>query len=279
MKYTKRGKMIRIFGIIILAAATLIIIFPFYWMVKTSFQSNSSMFQVPPSFFPEVIDISSFYEVLMKKPIVIWMKNSLLVTVSVTLISMVLSTLTAYSLSRYRNKANTIFSFLILTTQMLPSTLFVLPIYREFNRFSLMDTHSGIVIAYTTFALPICIWMLKGYFDSIPTDLEEAATIEGCSRLGTIWRIIMPLAKPGYMATAIFAFINAWGEYLFAKMLLSSQSNWLLSNGLASFKGEYTTPWNWIMAAAIIYALPPLILFLFMQKYLVSGMTAGAVKS
>lgn len=183
-------------------------------MVKTSFQSNSSMFQVPPSFFPEVIDISSFYEVLMKKPIVIWMKNSLLVTVSVTLISMVLSTLTAYSLSRYRNKANTIFSFLILTTQMLPSTLFVLPIYREFNRFSLMDTHSGIVIAYTTFALPICIWMLKGYFDSIPTDLEEAATIDGCSRLGTIWRIIMPLAKPGYMATAIFAFINAWGEYL-----------------------------------------------------------------
>ena len=197
MKYTKRGKMIRFFGIIILAAATLIIIFPFYWMVKTSFQSNSSMFQVPPSFFPEVIDISSFYEVLMKKPIVIWMKNSLLVTVSVTLISMVLSTLTAYSLSRYRNKANTIFSFLILTTQMLPSTLFVLPIYREFNRFSLMDTHSGIVIAYTTFALPICIWMLKGYFDSIPTDLEEAATIDGCSRLGTIWRIIMPLSMPG----------------------------------------------------------------------------------
>ena len=255
------------------------IVFPFYWMIKTSLEPNSALFKYPVDIFPQMITMDSYFSVFTERDLPNWFKNSSIVTLIVTLTSMALASLSAYSISRFRNRINILLGFVILITQMLPGTLFILPIYQTFKTLNLMDTLFGVIIAYTTFTLPIAIWMLKGYFDSIPIDLEEAARIDGASRMRTIGIIVIPLALPGYMATAIFALLNSWNEYLFGYMLLTSQSNWLLSTGLATFKGEYTTPWNWIMAAATMYTLPPVIAFVFMQKYLISGLTAGAIKS
>ena len=256
-----------------------IILFPFYWMIKTSVEPNSALFKYPVDMLPKIIDFDSYREVTTEKPLWVWFKNSVSVTVSVTLISITLATLSAYSISRFRNRINNLLGFVILVTQMLPGTLLLLPIYSIFKNLKLMNTIPGVIIAYTTFTLPITIWMLKGYFDSIPTELEDAARIDGASRMRVIGSIVIPLALPGYMATAIFAFITAWNEYMFGFMLLTSKGNWLLSTGLATFIGEYTTPWNWIMAAAAIYTIPPVVVFVFMQKYLISGLTAGAVKT
>ena len=263
----------------VITVLVILMLFPFYWMIKTSMETSAALFRFPITLLPEYLNFESYQQVLYEKPVAIWFRNSTIVTICVTLICTMLATLSAYSISRFRNRINTMLGFVILMTQMLPGTLFILPIFQTYRALGLSDTLLGLVIAYSTFALPISIWMLKGYFDSIPVDLEEAARIDGANRMQAIWIIIIPLALPGFMATAIFALINSWNEYLFAFMLTSSPSNRLLSVGLATFIGEYTTPWNWVMAAATMYTLPPVIAFVFMQKYLVSGLTAGAVKS
>lgn len=256
----------------------ILVIFPFYWMLKTAFEARENLFRYPPTFFPQVLDLSGFIGVFTEKPIFLWLKNSLLVSVSVVLISMLFSTLSAYSLSRYKNRINSSVGFIVLITQMLPGTLFVLPIFISFSQYGLVNTFTGAIVAFTTFSLPICIWMLKGYFDSAPIEIEQAAFIDGCTKMGALFRVVIPLALPGYVSTAIFAFIVGWNEYMFAFVLLAPKSKWLLANGLASFIGEFTAPWNWVMAAAIIYTIPAVLLFVFLQRYLVQGLTAGAVK-
>lgn len=257
---------------------TLFIIIPFYWMVKTSFEASGNLFRYPPTFFVKNFVTVGWNSLVKDQPIMTWLKNSLLVSNVVMLGSMLLATLSAYSLSRYRNRLNQSIGFLVLITQMLPGTLFMLPIYITFSKMGIINTYLGCMIAFTTFSLPICMWMLKGYFDSVPVEIEQAAHIDGCTKLGALFRVVLPLALPGYVCTAIFAFINSWNEYMMSFVLMTQSSKWLMSNGLASFIGEFTTPWNTIMAAAIVYTLPPVILFMLLQKYLVQGLTAGAVK-
>ncbi len=260
------------------AFLSLLILIPFYWMLKTSFESTGNLFRYPPTFFVKNFTQAGWVSLAKEQPIFIWLQNSLTVSTVVMLSSMLLATLSAYSLSRYRNRLNQSIGFLVLITQMLPGTLFMLPIYTAFSKMGLINSYLGCMVAFTTFSLPICMWMLKGYFDSVPEEVEQAACIDGCSRLGALFRVVLPLALPGYVCTAIFAFINSWNEYMMSFVLMSQSSKWLMSNGLASFIGEFSTPWNTIMAAAFVYTLPPVVLFIFLQKYLVQGLTAGAVK-
>jgi ABC-type glycerol-3-phosphate transport system permease component len=167
---------------------------------------------------------------------------------------------------------------LILVTQMLPGTLLVIPLYLLFKQLGLLDTHVGLILAYATFALPFSIWMLKGYFDTIPVEIEEAAIVDGCSRLQALARIVLPLSLPGLTVTAMFAFILAWNDLVLAVTLTTDPALRLDAVGLASFIGEYGTPWGQIMAASTVSSLPILLLFLFAQRYLLAGLTAGAVK-
>lgn len=264
----------------ILLTATLLIwvILPFYWMLKTAFESRENLYHYPPNFFPGSFNFDAFKSVFTEKPLLLWLRNSVFVSLIVMALSMLVSTLSAYSLSRYRNRLNGSIGFLILITQMLPGTLFMIPIYTVFTKLNLINTFTGFIIALTTFSIPICIWMLKGYIDSIPLEIEQAATIDGCSQLGALFRVVLPLCLPGYVCTAIFAFIVGWNEYMLPFMLMTKSSNWVLANGIASFIGEFTTPWNMVMAAAFIYTIPPVVLFMCLQKYLVQGLTAGAVK-
>ncbi len=274
-KQNKASAVIRNIGLIFLMV---IMIFPFYWMIKTSLESNSNIFKFPPSFIAEKADFSSFVNIFTRLPLLQWFYNSLLVSILVTLFSMVISSFAAYSLSRFPSRLNTTIGFLILTTQMFPGTLLLLPIYMIFRSMGLIDSHIGIIIAYTTFSLPVCIWMLKAYFDTVPIEIEESALIDGCSKIGILIKMILPLSLPGFVATSIYTFIQGWDEFVYVFLLLSTKAKWLLSIGLFSLIGEYTTPWNWLMAAATVYTLPAVLLFLFLQRYLVSGVTSGAVK-
>lgn len=255
-----------------------IMLFPFYWMIKTSFELNINLFKFPPNFIVLTPNWSAYTSVFTKIPLVLWFMNSLKVSLVVTFFSLIICGFSAYSLSRFPSRLNNTIGFIILTTQMFPGTLLLIPIYMIFRSVGIVDSHLGLIIAYTTFTLPVCIWMLKGYFDSIPIEIEESAIIDGCTRLGILFRMVLPLSLPGIVATSIYAFIQGWDEFMYVFLLISSESKWLLSNGIFSLIGEYTTPWNWLMGTGVVYSLPAAIVFLFLQRYLVSGATSGAVK-
>ena len=169
-------------------------------------------------------------------------------------------------------------SYFILTTQVLPGSLLIIPLYVIMGNLQLLDTKIGLVAAYCTFSIPFCTWMMKGFFDTIPISLEEAARVDGAGRFRIFSTVILPLTVPGLVATGIFSFINGWNEYLFASTFMKSYENWTLPIGIASFSGQYATNWGTLMAGAVLITLPVVLMFLLLQKHLVSGMTAGAVK-
>jgi multiple sugar transport system permease protein len=253
-------------------------VFPIYWAAVTSFQYREKLYVYPPPFLPGRLSLGNYLDVFRESGLALWLWNSLLVSAVATVASVLLAALGAYSLSRFRYWGRGSIGYLILVTQMLPPTLLVIPIFLIFRDLRLIDTLAGLVVAYTTFALPLCVWMLKGFFDTIPRELEEAAQVDGCSRMGAFFRVVVPLSTPGIAATSFYAFIVAWDEYLLSRTLISSESRWVSSVGLSSFIGAYTTFWDQMMAASLVVALPPLVIFFFLQRYLVSGLTAGALK-
>lgn len=253
-------------------------LFPFYWMVVTSLKSWAGIFTYPPTFLPVPLDIAAYQEVFETTRLGLWIVNSLKVGVPTTLFALAFSATGAYALSRFRFAGRNAVGMLILVTQMLPGTLLIIPIYLLFKDLNLLDSFVGLMLAYSTFAIPFSVWMLKGYFDSIPVELEEAAAMDGCTRLRILWHIVLPLSLPGLAVTAMFAFVLAWNDLVLAVTLMTTPELRTNAVGLASFVGEYGTPWGQIMGASAISSLPILLLFLFLQRYLLYGLTAGAVK-
>lgn len=274
---TARPGMIR-WRTILVIACVLLNLFPFYWMVSSSLKESASLFAYPPTFLPLPFDVGAYVQVFRQTALLEWLLNSVRVAVPTTVLALVFSVTGAYALSRFKFRGRGLTAMLILVTQMLPGTLLVIPLYLLFKQFGLLDTHVGLIIAYATFALPFSIWMLKGYFDTIPLEIEEAAIVDGCTRLQVLARIVLPLSLPGLTVTAMFAFILAWNDLILAVTLTTDPSLRLDAVGLASFIGEYGTPWGLIMSASTVSSLPILILFLFAQRYLLAGLTAGAVK-
>ncbi|MCC6630178.1 MAG: carbohydrate ABC transporter permease [Chloroflexi bacterium] len=253
-------------------------LFPFYWMVVTSLKSWAGIFTYPPTFLPLPLDTTAYREVFEKSRLAVWLYNSVAIGVPTTLLAVIAATSGAYALSRFNFRGRGLTGMLILVTQMLPGTLLVIPIYLMFKAAGLLDTHIALIVSYATFALPFSIWMLKGYFDTIPIELEEAALVDGCTRLRVLRHIVLPLSLPGLTVTAMFAFVLAWNDLVLAITLNSNPELRTVAVGLASFVGEYGTPWGQIMAASAVSSLPILLLFLFLQRYLLYGLTAGAVK-
>ncbi|HHV39706.1 MAG TPA: carbohydrate ABC transporter permease [Tepidimicrobium sp.] len=206
------------------------------------------------------------------------MRNSLLVAITSTVFSVLFSVFSGYSLSRFKYAGKNLFGLLILVTQMLPATLIIIPLYLIFSNLKLLDTFQGLVIANCTFSLPVCTWTLKGFFDSLPKEIEEAAVVDGCSTLGVLFKVMLPLAIPAVIAASLISFFAAWDEYLFAKTFITNPAKWVGTMGLAAFKGEMYTPWDQVMAAAFMFSFPQILLFVILQRYIVSGLTAGAVK-
>ena len=255
----------------------LISLFPFYWLLNTSLQPLEGLFHYPPSFFPQITPLA-YLDYIKNSAILQWMRNSLYVGIISTLLSTLFALPAAYSISRFSYQGKPAMIFLVLLTQMLPPVLLSIPIYIIFAKIGLTNTLTVLVIIYMATTMPIGIWFLKGFFDSIPREMEEAAAIDGCSVMRTLFFILIPMLKPGIVATATWSFIIAWDEYLYAYTLVENNKLWTLSVGLASYMGQYSTPWNEIMMGAVLATMPVVIMFMFFQKHLVSGLTAGAVK-
>ena len=251
-------------------------------MISTSLKPAEEVYTNTPAFIPENPTVQGYAEMLTTESSTFdfkqWAANSVMIALLTTVFSMIIATLGGYGISRFRFRGRGALSYIVLTTQVLPGSLLMIPLYIIMGNLKLLDTRMGLVIAYATFSVPFCTWMMKGFFDSIPFSLEEAAKVDGAGRFRCFATVVMPLTVPGLVATGLFAFINGWNEYLFASTFMKSYENWTLPMGIASFQGQYTTNWGTLMAGSVLVTIPVVILFLALQKHLVGGMTAGAVK-
>jgi len=263
----------------VLATLLLAVVFPFYWMIKTSLETGAGLFSYPPRLRPQVATLDGYRAVMRETPLALWLFNSLVVAGGSTIMALAAGVSGAYGLSRFRYRGRSTIALVILTTQMMPPLVLIIPIYTIFTALNLTDTLFGLVLGNFAFALPVVIWMMKSIFDSIPFEIEEAARSDGASWPLILVRITLPLALPGLVATSIFTFLSGWDEFLLARTIVSHAEKWVGTVGLASFIGVYVTPWDQVLAAATIFTLPPLILFLFVQKYFIAGLGAGAVKA
>lgn len=263
------------FGVTLICAA--LVFFPYYWMFASALE-NSSIYQWPPSLWPQDPGLDAFIEVITGKNLPIWTRNTFFVATTTSLFCALISINGAYALSRFKTTSTKIFTGIILFTQMLPAALIVVPLFVIFQQMGLYDKLIGVAIGTIAFILPVSTWLLKGFFDQIPVEIEQQAMIDGCSRLGAFYRVTLPLALPGLVVVIVLGFIAGWDEFFLARTLTASSDNWVLSVGLTSYQGEYTIEWNQMMAAAVVFTVPALVFFMFVQRYLVAGLAAGGVK-
>lgn len=252
--------------------------FPLYWMFVTSVTSSGELFAARPRLLPDLSQLGVYPEAFRTIPVATWLVNSAIVAAGTTVLSIALAILPAYALSRFRFRGKGALGFVLFATQMLPEAMLVVPLYAVFGQLQLLNTLTGLVLANAAFTVPVITWILKGAIDGVPIEIEEAARIDGCSRLDIVLAVVVPLVAPTLAAASVIAFFHGWNEYVFAQTLVSSESLRTASVGLASFVGELSTPVHSVMAVGIIYTLPAVIFYLFVQRYVVAGMTAGSVK-
>lgn len=254
------------------------VVYPFYWMVMASFMPEGYSIVNAPLFYPEQFTLDTFRDLFETRPIWQWTLNTLIVSVGSTLLTIPFSVLSAYALHRFRFRGRTFFIFFVLLMQLLPATAIIVPFFLSFRSYGLLDTLQGVALAYMTFTLPLGIWILWGYFQSIPLDFEEAALVDGCDRFNAFWRVTLPLAVPGIAAASLFIFLDGWNQYLLAYILTSSSDKWVVSLGLFSFIGEYSVEIEQMMAASVVASFPALVVFAVLQRYLRGGLSLGGMK-
>jgi N,N'-diacetylchitobiose transport system permease protein len=256
----------------------LVMIFPVYWMVATAFKPGSDIFANTPVWFPTHPTLSNFSAAVDRPHFWTSVKNSLIVVVAVVTISLVLAFLAALALAKFRFYGRKAFIVLIIGVQMVPLNALIIPIYLVLSKANQVDKLSGLIVTYLTFVLPFTVWTLRGFLLGVPRELEEAAQVDGSTRFGAFVRILLPLIGPGLVATSIFAFIQAWNEYLMASVLVHSAGNQTLTLWLAGFITDRGTAWGPLMAGATLTALPVVIFFVAIQRKIAFGLTAGAVR-
>jgi multiple sugar transport system permease protein len=255
-----------------------IAVFPLYWMVVTALSSNADLFADKPRLVPDFSRIGVFFDALAEGKVGGWLRNSLVVAVGTTILSVGLGIPLGYALSRFSFRGKALTTLVLLFTQMLPEALLVVPLFALFRRYDLLDSLVGLIFVNSAFVLPIVALILKGAIDGIPRELEEAGRVDGARPLAILTRINVPLIAPSIAATAVISFFHAWNEYVFAVTFIFTPAIQPASVGIANFIGELGTPIQTVMAVAFMFTLPAVLFYLFAQKYVVSGMTAGAVK-
>jgi multiple sugar transport system permease protein len=263
---------------ILVIAVSLLTVFPIYWMLVSTVQPSKYSMHYPPPLIPQEIAFGEFASLFANHPIALWLRNSFLIAAMTTLICLALTVAGAYALSRLRWRGRSLFGLFLLVTQMLPEILIIIPLYIIYRRLNALDNLPALSLVDTAFALPICIWILKGVFDTIPSEVLDAAVVDGCTELSVLWRIVLPLSAPGLVAVATVAFFSAWNEFLFAVIMISSADLLPASVGLNTLKATAFTPVEQYMAAGLIFSILPVFFYLIMQRYIVAGLTAGAVK-
>ncbi len=260
------------------AAVALVTIFPIYWMLVSTFQPNEFTLRYPPPLFPQAISLTEFRQLIENHPIALWIRNSFLIALMSMLVCTALTVLGAYALSSLRWRGHSAFGMFLLVTQILPEILMLIPLYIIYHRLNLLNSLPFLSLIDAAFALPVCIWILKGVFDTVPSEVFDAAVVDGCTELSVLWRIVLPLSTPGLIAVAVVSFFSAWNEFLYAGILLGKAELMPASVGLTTLKAIAYTPVEQYMAAGLIFSILPVTFYLVMQRYIVSGLTAGAVK-
>jgi N,N'-diacetylchitobiose transport system permease protein len=260
-------------------AVFVLMVFPVYWMVSTAFKPGNDVLSYRPHWIPEHPTLDSFRDAIGRPYFWNNVKNSLIVVGSVVAISVVLAFLAAVALAKFRFYGSRVVVVVIFAVQMVPLAALIIPLYITLSKVGQIDRLSGVVVTYVAFVLPFCVWTLRGFVAGVPVELEEAAMVDGSTRFGAFLRIMLPLVAPGLVATSIFAFIQAWNEYLIAYVLLSSQDKQTLTIWLANFTTMRGTDWGSLMAGATLTALPVVIFFVIVQRRIAFGLTACAVKS
>lgn len=264
--------------LLILLPIMIFVLFPFFWVIITSLKTTPQISQRTSIFWPSPFTLDQYWSLLQRTPFLIWFRNSVIVAAISTVISVALASLGAYALSRLKFLGAGALTTFLLITYLLPGTLLFIPLYQTLTSLGLINSYGALLVTYPTFLLPFATWVLIGYFRSIPVELEEAAMIDGASRLYTFLRITLPLAAPALLSVTLFAFTNAWNEFLFAFVFITSESLRTLPIGLQSMVVGDILPWGELMAASLLTAIPVVILYTYAQRFLVEGLTVGAMK-
>jgi multiple sugar transport system permease protein len=273
-----RKKLAKGFVILWTALIVLFLLFPFFVMISTMLKPGTEVYVSPPYWVPKNIVLSNFVKIWTQHPFARYFLNSFIIAAGTTVLTTVLCVPAAYAVSRFRFLGQKLVLYLYLVVQMFSPIIVVIALFKIIARLRLLDTYLGLVLVNTVFTLSFVTWMLAGYFKTIPVDIEEAALIDGCTRVQTIIRIMIPIAAPGLVTTIIYSFIASWNEFMFALTLVQSIQKTPLTLGLYNFVGRYTTQWEFLTAAAFLAIIPIIVLFLLIEKELVAGIVGGAVK-
>ena len=276
----RRGQRSRLASVLLhatLITASTISLFPIVWVLVSSFKPGYAVQSTEISLVRDPT-LANYHYVLTETNFPRWFANSVLVAAFTTLIGVFLSATTGYAASRFAFPGRRALLWVFLVTQMLPVAVLIVPIYMIMSRLGLINSLASLVIAYLTVAVPFCAWMLKGYFDTIPRDLDEAAALDGLGPFATFWRVVLPLARPGLAVTGFFSFLTAWGEVAYASAFMQTDEKFTLAYGLQQFVPQYNPQWEYLTAAAVLVTVPAGVVFFFAQRHLVSGLTAGGTK-
>ncbi|GAA4842249.1 sugar ABC transporter permease [Kitasatospora terrestris] len=258
-----------------LMAASLIAVFPVLWVFLTSLKpaghETSAKFFDQPSF-------SGYTELLTKTKFLTWFGNTVLIAGFTTVLGVFLAATTGYAVSRFRFPGMRPLMWTLLVTQMFPVAILIVPIYQLLGKFHLLNQPVGLILTYMTISVPFCAWTMKGYFDTISTEIDEAGRIDGLNPFGTFWRLILPLARPGLAVTAFYSFITAWGEVAYASQFMTGLDRMTLAGGLQTFVNQYSQNWSMMSTASVLIAIPAAVVFILVQRHLVAGQTAGSIK-
>jgi multiple sugar transport system permease protein len=274
----RREKMSTGMRLLVLLPIMIFVVFPFFWVIVTSLKTTPQISQRTSIYWPDPFTLEQYRSLIQDTPFGTWLWNSVLVAAVSTLISVAFAALAAYALTRLKFLGAGLLTTVILITYLLPGTLIFIPLYQTLSDLGIINSHSALMVTYPTFLMPFATWVLIGYFRSIPVDLEEAAMIDGASRFYAFWRITLPLAAPALLSVALFAFTNAWNEFLFAFVFIQSEALRTLPVGLQSMVVGDILPWGELMAASLLTAVPVALLYMYTQRFLVGGLTVGAVK-
>jgi multiple sugar transport system permease protein len=275
---TRTRRILKWVGNALLVVMLIWTLMPFYWMVATSLKRDKEIYGFDATLIPRQPNLDSYRRLFAQTPFVLYLRNSTIIAVSTTVASLVLGCLGAYALARLRFRGRVVIARGLIFTYLVPQSLLFIPLFAVMSTLALTDTLKGLTLAYLGFTLPFCTWLLLGYFRSVPLELEEAALVDGCSRLGALVRIILPMSLPALAVVAFFSFTQAWNEFLYANVFVNSVEARTITMGLTLFVVEDVFFWGPMMAAACLATVPPVAVYLVFQRWVVKGLTLGAVK-
>lgn len=268
----------KVVSFIVIVIALLMVFLPILWMISTSFKTEPETITIPPTWIPKNFSLKAYSNFFTEYDFLNQLKNSLIYVIGSTLITVICACLAGYGCTRFKFKGKGLLMSFIMMTQMIPSIILLVPFYKVLNAYGLLNTYTGMILVYAALNISFSTWMMLGFFKSIPTDLDEAARIDGASNWQTFWKVVLPITLPGIATVIIYSFIQGWNEYMFASVLTNVDTMKTITVGIAQLNGEYKVLWNDLMAASVIASLPLILLYLFTQKMFVAGMTSGAVK-